>query len=202
MREKAAYAFSMTALVFAGVCAGTGNGQRTALGLGLDNQAMTARLMSPIGTKTSKRGDTLVAQVLSPAQYQGAIILGRVTIIRRAQQHTVARLSFTLETLTLRGMTYRIRAQLTEAANSHGAKQRDEEGRALVRTQKKKAVDATLPGEVVGAAVGTILGNEKGAAVAAAGGNATLVIETTFSTDSPNVEFAPGSEFSLLVSDR
>jgi hypothetical protein len=171
--------------------------------LQLKNVEMTVRLMSPISTKTSQRGDRFPVQVITPELYKNAVIEGHINTIKKPKKRDKAEVSFAFETMTLGGATFNVQADLKEVANSQGVKDVDEEGRAIGKTSKKKAVESALIGSALGALVGGAVGGGKGAATGAgAGAAAGLLIGITFTTSGSDMEFAPGSRFTLLVSDR
>lgn len=79
----------------------------------------------------------------------------------------------------------------------------DEEGRAIGKSSKKKALESALIGSAVGGILGGAMGGAKGAAVGAgAGAGAGLLFAIKFTTSGSQMEFAPGSIFTLDVSDR
>ncbi len=173
-------------------------------GLGLNNADFTVKLLSPISTKTSQKGDTFSAQVIAPAQYENAVLEGRVSNVKKAKKGgEKSEILFAFQTLTVGNRTYPIVADLKEVANSKGVKEVDEEGRAIGRTSNKKRAASALAGSAVGAIIGGLAGGSKGAAIgAAAGAAAGLLIGVKFTTAGTDMEFAPGSTFLLLVSDR
>jgi len=171
--------------------------------LGLKNTEMSVKLMSPIGTKTSKAGERFTAQVLTPQTYAGAFIEGRIGSVKMAKNREKAAISFQFETLTFEGATHPIQADLKEVANSQGVKNVDEEGRAIGKSSKKKALESALIGSAVGGILGGVMGGAKGAAIGAgAGAGAGLLFAIKFTTSGSQIEFAPGSTFTLDVSDR
>lgn len=171
--------------------------------LGLSEQIMTVSLLSPISTRTAKDNDQIVARVTTPPQFEGATIEGRVQKVTKAKSGDKAEILFSFQTLTWNDHTYLIRAELTDVANSKGIKNVDDEGVAIGKSSKKGRIIATLLGSAAGAAIGAAAGGGKGAAVGAgAGAVAGLLIGTKFTARGPNIEFAPGSQFILKVSDR
>jgi hypothetical protein len=177
--------------------------QRPPAPLGLKDVEMTVKLMSPISTKTSQRGDRFSAQVMAPELYKDAVIEGHINTIKKPKKRDKAEVSFAFEAITVRGATHPVQADLKEIANSQGVKDVDEEGRAIGKSSKKKAVESALIGSAVGALLGGVVAGGKGAAAGAgAGAAAGLLIGITFTTSGSDMEFAPGSRFTLLVSDR
>lgn len=171
--------------------------------LGFKNVEMSVRLMSPISTKTSRAGEKFTAQVLTPDAYHDAFIEGRIASIKTAKNRGKAEISFQFETLTFKGVTHPIQADLKEVTNSKGVKRVDEEGFAIGTTSKKKALESALIGSAIGGIIGGALGGGKGAALGAgAGAGAGLLFAIKFTTSGSQIEFAPGSTFVLDVSDR
>lgn len=170
--------------------------------LGLKNVEMSVKLLSPISTKTSQKGDSFTAQVLAPDQYKDAIFEGHIEALRQAKKRDKAQISFRFETITFRGLTHPIQADLKDVSNSQGVKNVDEENRVIGKSSHKKQVEAALLGSALGGLLGASQGGGKGAAVgAAAGAGAGLLFAVTFTTSGADMEFAPGSQFTLDVSD-
>ena len=171
--------------------------------LGLKDVPMAVKLLSPISTKTSQQGDKFTAQIVAPDQFKDAVVEGHINTIKKAKKRDKAEISFAFETMTFQGKTYPIQADLKEVANSQGVKDVDEEGRAIGKTSSKKALESALVGSAVGGILGAALGGGKGAAAGAgAGAAAGLLFAIKFTTSGSDMEFAPGSQFSMLVSDR
>jgi hypothetical protein len=171
--------------------------------LGLKDVPMTAKLLSPISTKTSQQGDKFAAQVLAPDHFKDAVVEGHINSIKTAKKRDKAEISFAFETLTSQARTYPIQADLKEVSNSQGVKNVDEEGRAIGKSSHKKALQSVLVGSAVGGVLGAAMGGGKGAAAGAgAGAAAGLLFAIKFTTSGSDMEFAPGSQFTMLVSDR
>jgi len=120
-----------------------------------------------------------------------------------AKRRDKAEIYFAFETLTLQGKAYPIRADLQAVANSKGLKGVDDEGRAIGQSSKKKQVGGTLAGTAIGATVGGLLGGGRGVAEGAAlGAAAGFLIAVQFTTSGSDIEFWPGSVFTLVVADR
>lgn len=179
------------------------NEQSTVQPLGLKDVEMTVRLLSPISTKTSHKGDKFSAQVITPETYKDAAIEGHINDIKKAERSEKAEISFAFETITASGTTHAVQADLKDVTNSRGVKSVDEEGRAIGKTSVKKKIGAAAAGGGAGGLLGGRLGGAKGAAIGAgAGAAAGLLFAINFTTDGTDMEFAPGSQFVLVVSDR
>lgn len=120
--------------------------------LNIQDTSVTVKLLSPISTKTSQRGDTFTAQVLSPAQLENAVMEGKVTSLRKAKKGTgKSEILFAFQTITVGDKTYPITADLKEVTNSKGVKEVDDEGRAIGRTSMKKTAASAAAGAALGA---------------------------------------------------
>jgi hypothetical protein len=167
----------------------------------------TATLLSPISTANSQKGDQFTAKVISPDEYQGAILTGVITELRQAHRgllggHKNAEIGFQFETLTFRGRSYPISAQVTQVTNVQGEKGVDDEGHVI--GMKSSWRNAALSGGV-GAGLGALIGHlsRKGAGKGALiGGGAGAVVGMTVMSKAPDVEFSPGSTFTLKVTNR
>jgi hypothetical protein len=195
---------ALTLLLLGSELAVAQNGQSTAAPpLGLNNAEMTVKLLSPISTKTSQKGDKFSAQVIAPESYKDAVVEGHINEVKKAEKRDKSQISFAFETMTASDATHPIQADLKEITNSRGVKSVDEEGRAVGKTSVKKSVGAAAIGGGAGALLGGKLGGAKGAAIGAgAGAAAGLLFAINFTTDGSDMEFAPGSQFLLVVSDR
>ena len=172
--------------------------------LSLQNAEFVVKLLSPISTKTSQRGDSFSAQVLSPTQYENAVLEGKISNVKKAKRGgDKSEILFAFQALTIGNTTYPISADLRQVTNSQGVKEVDEEGRAIGRTSLKKTAASMVAGAAIGALIGALAGGGKGAAVGAgAGAAAGLLFAITLTSRGTDMEFAPGSQFALLVSDR
>jgi hypothetical protein len=170
---------------------------------GLHNVEFVVKLLSPINTSTARAGDAFTASVDTPSEYRGAAIEGRITKLRKAKRAGgKAEVQFQFETLTYNSRTGRISAELHSVVNSKGMKNVDEEGRIIGKTSKKKRIGATVGGAALGGIIGAVAGGASGAAIGAAAGAAGgLMVGVTMTTSGSNIEFGPGSIFTLRVSD-
>jgi hypothetical protein len=190
-------------LFTAPVYSGQANASAPAPPLGLKNTEMVVRLMSPISTKTSRAGEKFTAEVITPQLFAGAFVEGQIASIKTAKNREKAEVSFQFETLTIQNVAHPIEADLKQVANSQGVKDVDDEGHAIGKSSKKKALESALIGSAIGGILGGATGGAKGAAVGAgAGAGAGLLFAIKFTTSGSQIEFAPGSTLTLDVSDR
>lgn len=172
---------------------------------GLHNTTFVVRLLSPLSTKTAQVGYAFTASVDQPSQFQGGLMEGRITKLKRPQKGVgkgKAEVQFQFDRLTHNGQTAVVRADVKDVRNSQGVRKVDEEGRAIGMTSNKKRILSTLLGGAAGAGIGALAGGATGAAAGgAAGAAAGLVIGLKMTTKGSDIEFRPGSTFTLIVSD-
>src|SRR5689334_8070527 len=104
---------------------------------GLQKTAFVVKLLSPLSTKNAEENYTFTASVQEPAQYEGGIMEGRVTKVKKPRAGKgkgAAELQFQFETLTFNGQMDHIEAELTDVKNSTGAQGVDEEGHVIGKT--------------------------------------------------------------------
>ncbi len=173
---------------------------------GLQHVSFVAKLLSPISTKTSSEGDMFTAIVEEPSQYQGAILEGKITKLKKPKKGTgkgKAEIAFEFDTITFNSKSAPVTVDLKEVQNSQGVKAVDEEGHVIGKTSNKKRALAALAGGALGAGIGALAGGAQGAAKGGAIGLAAgLALGLTMTTAGSDLEFLPGSHFTLDVSDR
>ncbi len=161
--------------------------------------AFRVKLLSPISTETNKKGDRINAQVLSPAEFQGAILEGEVKESKSgAKLKGTSVLNFTFDTLNHQSQAIPVRSTITSMVNSKGKENVDEEGRVI---RKKNNLGKAAAATAGGALLGAIIGGGKGAAIGAGVGAAASIALIQFGTRGPNITFAEGSEFRLMVQE-
>jgi hypothetical protein len=171
----------------------------------IKNQTFVVNLTSPISTKDSKPGDTITALVLEPSEFQGAVIEGHVRKVEPAKNMEApkASIAFGFETLTTGDTTYKIQADLQDVVNSKGVAKVDEEGQVIAKGNGGKRAAGALGGAGLGSLAGGMLGGGWGAlAGAAAGGALGYVIALDVTASSHNIEFYPGTHFTLAVTSK
>lgn len=170
------------------------------------NKTFVVNLTSPISTKDSKPGDTFTAQVLEPTEFQGSVIEGHIRKAEPAQNMEApkARISFAFETLTLSdSTTYKIQADLKEVANSQGKPKVDEEGQVIGQGNGAKRALFGAGGAGLGSLAGGMLGGGLGSlAGGMVGGLAGYAVSLDLTASSHNIEFNPGSHFTLEVTSK
>lgn len=94
--------------------------------------AFRVKLLAPLNTEFSRKGDMVAAQVVEPAQMKGGILMGEVQEVKAGGgQGKVSSIEFEMETLHMGAKAAPVTAALTEIRNSRGQAGTDEEGAAL-----------------------------------------------------------------------
>jgi hypothetical protein len=171
----------------------------------IKNQNFVVNLTSPISTKDSKPGDTFTAVVIEPAEFQNAIVEGHVRTVEPAKNAEApkARINFAFETLTVGDVTYKIQADLKEVVNSKGVAKVDEEGQAIGAGNGAKRAMMGLGGAGMGSLIGGMVGGGMGSLIGGAvGGVAGYAVALEMTASSHNIEFYPGTHFTLQVTSK
>jgi len=156
-----------------------------------------------LSRRSVQKLDAQALSVVSPEAYQDAHIEGKIQDTKPAKKSNKAEISFAFTTLIKGEKRYPIEADLAEVSNSKGVKNVDEEGRVIGKSSMKKKLAGTAAGAGIGAAIGALAGGGKGAGIgAAAGAGAGLLLTIGFTTSGSDIEFLPGSVFTMTVSDR
>jgi outer membrane lipoprotein SlyB len=136
-----------------------------------DGETLNARLETDLSTKTASVGDRFTMTVVSPGQFEGATIEGRIASVNRSGRVTGrSDMSLNFDTIRLRnGSTYQFAGfvQSVRAMNGENV-QIDNEG--TVRddnSQGTKTAQRAAIGSAVGAIIGAIAGGGKGAVIGA-----------------------------------
>jgi hypothetical protein len=157
------------------------------------------KLLGPLSTKSSQKGDQITAQVLSPQEFNGDIMEGKVTEVKSSGKiKGNAVLNFTFESLHHRGRTIGVQSSVKSVTNSKGQQDVDEEGRVVKKTNN---LGKAALGTGLGALIGGIAGGAKGAAIGAGVGAAASIVMIQMTVKGNAVDFAPGTEFLLSVKE-
>ena len=171
----------------------------------IKNQKFVVNLTSPISTKDSKPGDTFTAQVLEPAEYEHGVIEGHIRKVEPAQNMTApkSRITFDFETLTVGDTTHKLQADLQDVVNSKGVAKVDEEGQVIAKGNAVKKALFGAGGGGIGSIAGGMLGGGVGSMIGGAvGGAAGYVVSLDVTASSQNIEFYPGTHFTLQVTSK
>jgi hypothetical protein len=137
---------------------------------------MRVELLTNLSSDASQRGDRFQARVLEPLEFEGAIVDGRVTRVKRAGKiKGASELQLSIEQIRLTDNRWaNMSGQVIEVISNGGANvgQVDPEGGVRGRDKTKDDVSTIGASTGVGAIIGAIAGGGKGAAIGAAIGGA------------------------------
>lgn len=167
------------------------------------NLTMALELMSPLSTSTNKKNDKFDCKVLSPVEYSGAIVSGHVSKAKSSgKANKQSELDLAFDAITFAdGRTGKFDAQVKEVNDVAGAAEggvADAEGTVRGKSRVKTSVKRAAMGALLGAVIGGAVAGPKGAAAGAAIG-AGVGLTTTLAVDGPNLEFASGTQFTVLT---
>lgn len=133
---------------------------------------MLVEMQSSLSTDASQRGDRFEARVIEPREFEGAIVEGRVSSVKRpGKVKGTAQMQLSFETIRLPdGRTAPLNADVIELINMNnrdGAGTVDSEGGVKGKDSTKNDVSKVGAGAGVGAIIGAIFGGGKGAAIGA-----------------------------------
>jgi hypothetical protein len=172
---------------------------------GLKNVEIQVKLLSPLNSATASQGDAFTTVVQSPEQFTGGTIEGVVKSVTKAAKgfgKGKPSMEFEFTNLSINGRVCRINGELEEVTNSKGVAKVDEEGKAVGHTSNKKRIGSTIGGAGIGALAGAAAGGGLGAIIgAAAGGTAGFLVSSKVTAVGTDIQFLPGSVFTLKVSD-
>ncbi len=133
---------------------------------------LRVELLTILSTEASQEGDRFQARVMEPAEYQGAMVDGRVTRVKRpGRAKGKAELQLAFEQIRLPDNRWtNLNAQLVEVIDSPGGQSGDvdEEGGVKGKGTTKGDIAKIGTGSAIGAIIGAIAGGGKGAAIGAA----------------------------------
>lgn len=157
-------------------------------------------LQTGLSTDASQQGDRFQARVLEPREYEGAIIEGRVTRVKRAGKvKGTSELQLSFDSIRIDNRTTGFRAEVVEImdmGNRDGAGTVDSEGGVKGRSSTKDDVSKVGASTGIGAIIGAIVGGGKGAAIGAAIGGSvgTAGVLTSRGKD---VRLDPGQQLKI-----
>lgn len=163
---------------------------------------LRATLSNAINTRDSQVNDRFTMEVVSPAQYRGAIIEGRVASAERSGRVSGrANVSLEFETIRLRnGSTYRFAGFVDSVRSINGDTVTvNNEGTIRDNNQTTKTATRAGIGAALGAIIGAIAGGGSGAAIGA-GVGAGAGAGTVLIQGRDNIDLGQGSEFTITSS--
>jgi hypothetical protein len=167
-----------------------------------DGTQLVARLQTNLSTNAAREGDRFALSVISPAQYDGAVIEGHVSNLSRGGRVSGrSELTLNFDTIRLRdGRTYRL-AGTTEGVRTPGGElvRVDTEGAAESGSRTNTTIARTAIGTAIGALIGAIAGGGEGAAIGAAVG-AGAGAGSVYVQGSQDLALPAGTEVTLRAS--
>jgi hypothetical protein len=160
-------------------------------------------LLSPISTKTNKKGDKFECKVLSPVEYAGAVVSGHLRKVKNSgKANGKSEMDMAFDTITLSdGRVAGFNAQVKEVndvANAANAGLADPEGTVKGKSRVKISVKRAAAGALIGGLIGGAVAGPKGAIVGAAIG-AGVAVTSKLATEGPNLEFKAGTQFTVTT---
>jgi hypothetical protein len=165
-----------------------------------DGQSISLRvkLLSPLSTKTNRKGDRITSQVIAPDEFAGDFLEGVVTKSKSGKKiKGTSELAFVFHTLVHKGETIPVQAFIQSYKNSKGQEQAEQEG---VVVEKKNNIKKLVLASILSAGAGILVARGTGsttAGAATAGALALILIKVT--AKGANMSFDPGSEFVVEV---
>lgn len=133
---------------------------------------MRVELLTNLSTDASQKGDRFEARVIEPPDFQGAVIQGHVSHVKRpGKVKGNAELQLSFDQISLNGRWTSFKALVIEVEDMNGPQgvgKVDQEGGVQGKDRTKDDVAKIGASTGVGAIIGAILGGGKGAAIGAA----------------------------------
>jgi hypothetical protein len=134
---------------------------------------MVVELLNGLSTDASQKGDHFQARVMEPKDYEGAIIDGQITQVKRpGKAKGIAQLQLSFDEIKLAdGRSTKMSAQVIEVlptGGSQGVGKVDTEGGVQGSSSTKSDVKKVGAATGIGAIIGAIAGGGTGAAIGAA----------------------------------
>ena len=165
------------------------------------DRSFILELLSPLSTANNNKDDKFECKVLSPFEYEGAVVSGHIRKVKNAGKGTgKSELDLAFDTITLAdGRSGSFNAQIKEVydvENIGNEGRADKEGTVKGKSRVKISVKKAALGATAGAILGGVFGGPKGAMAGAAIG-AGIGATTTLAVEGPNLEFREGTKFSV-----
>jgi len=135
-----------------------------------NGETIVATLNQDLTTRSAQPGDRFTMTVRQPAEYEGAVIEGRVASVSRSGRVTGrSEMSLDFDTIRLRdGRTFQFAGFIENARTADGqVVQVDQEGGVRDDSRGSTTAQRAAIGTAVGAIIGAIAGGGKGAAIGA-----------------------------------
>jgi outer membrane lipoprotein SlyB len=166
------------------------------------NTKVSLQLLSTISTATNKKGDKFSCKVLTPAEYEGAIVEGHIRNLKRSgRADKDSKIDLAFDTITLPdarvGDFSATVLEVFDVVNAGDQGRADNEGTVRSKsTTVRTSIKRAAAGALIGAVIGGVVAGGQGAAVGAAIG-ASIGATTTLASKGSDLEFKDGTQFTV-----
>jgi hypothetical protein len=162
---------------------------------------LTARLRNSVNSRVSQIGDRFTMDVVSPSEYNGAVIEGHVAQATNSGRVSGrANLQLDFDTINVSGRQYAFAGMINSVDPINGDSVTvNNEGTIRDNDQTTKTVTRAGVGALLGAVIGAVAGGGQGAAIGAAVG-AGAGAGSVLIGGRDNIELANGSTFTITSS--
>lgn len=164
---------------------------------------MRIELLTNLSTDTTQKGDRFEARVIEPAEFQGAMIQGHVSRVKRpGKVKGNAELQLTFDQISMGGQWTNFKAIVIEVEDMNGPQgvgKVDEEGGVEGKDRTKDDVAKIGASTGVGAILGAIIGGGKGAAIGAAIG-ASVGTGSVLTSSGKDIRLEHGQQLRIRTS--
>jgi hypothetical protein len=168
------------------------------------NTVLLVELMTRLSTDVSQRGDRFEARVVEPAEFEGAMVAGRLTNVERpGKAKGRAQLQLDFDQIQMQGGDWTaFSAQVIEVVNRGGdVGDVDSEGGVRGKSTTKDDVTKVGAGAGIGAIIGAIAGGGKGAGIGAIIG-ASVGTAGVLTQRGKDIRLEPGQQLRIRTSSR
>jgi hypothetical protein len=165
------------------------------------NTIFTLELLSSISTATNKKGDEFTCKVVSPSEFSGAYVSGRILKIKASGKATgKSEIALAFDRITMPderwgGFSGQI-VEVYELAGAADSGRADSEGGLKAKSLRKRDALKITGTTLIGALIGGVIGGGKGAIIGGAIG-AGLSVKNTLSTKGLDLDFKEGARFTV-----
>ncbi|MDQ3819153.1 MAG: hypothetical protein M3362_15960 [Acidobacteriota bacterium] len=164
---------------------------------------MRVELLTNLSTDVTQKGDRFEARVIEPAEFQGAVIQGHVSRVKRPGKiKGNSELQLNFDQISMNGRWTNFKALLIEVEDMNGPQgvgRVDEEGGVEGKDKTKDDVAKIGASTGVGAILGAIIGGGKGAAIGAAIG-ASVGTGSVLTSSGKDIRLEHGQQLKIRTS--
>lgn len=155
------------------------------------------KLLTSVSTETSRVGDSVMARVVTPAEFRGDIVEGSVKYLKKGGKlKGEAVLMFSFEKLQHEGKNIPIKATVQSVLSSDETLDVAAEG---ILSRGNETVENTAIAAMEGAFIGGLAGGLKGVGIGAGIGSGAALGLIQLAGKAPSIFFPRGTEFILSV---